>query len=136
MFAIYRQEFSPPLLRGACHQFPGSYQNLFIRQPNAFSRPDCLISCDQPCGSMRSRNYDINAGLRDGLDLSVNSAGYLNCPGYSEALKAPTQGLNAVRIPNDNQLRSEFKDLLGKQLHILTSTEGHGAESVSRVLDH
>ena len=53
MFAVYRQEFGSPLLHCASHQFSGSDKNLFVRQSDAFSRPDRLVGCNQPCGSMR-----------------------------------------------------------------------------------
>jgi hypothetical protein len=73
--------------------------------------------------------------VRRGLDLPVDSGGYLNRPGNSEVLEPPAQRLNVARIPYDDQLRCKFKDLLGKQLNILTSGEGDDVESVSRVFD-
>jgi len=67
--------------------------------------------------------------------LSGHSGGYLNLPGNSEALELRTQGLDVVRIRDYNQPRREFKNLLGKQLNVLTSAEGHNMESVSGILD-
>jgi hypothetical protein len=84
---------------------------------------------------MRRRNYDIDAGACGGLDLSAHPGGYLDCPDNSEALYPALQGLNVVRIGDDNEFGSEFKDLLGKQLKILTGAEGGDMKSVSRVSD-
>jgi hypothetical protein len=67
--------------------------------------------------------------------LSGHPGGYLKRPGNSEALESRTQGLDVVRIRDDNQPRREFKNLLGKQVNVLTSADGHNLESVSRILD-
>jgi hypothetical protein len=45
------------------------------------------------------------------------------------------QGRDTVRVSDCHQLWGEFKDLLGKQIHVLSGTECDNVESVRSILD-